>query len=121
MTDFGLLSIMIVLVVYSNLVMKARAVVHADVYAVSSAYNYILALALDWWVWTAGVATAIAALLWLFVIRKMELSVAQPTLAITFVAVPLAAAAFLGEPLPLPRIAGLVLIVAGVILVTRTA
>jgi drug/metabolite transporter (DMT)-like permease len=49
------------------------------------------------------------------------LSIAQPIMASVFVIVPFGSYIFLNEPLPPMRIIGLVLIAAGVVVVTRTA
>jgi drug/metabolite transporter (DMT)-like permease len=121
MTNFAFLLTSIVLVVYSNLVVKARAGVHAHGGADASVLRYLADMLLDPLVWTAVMAMGIGAVTWLLAIRQLQLGVAQPAMSLVFVIVPLAAAFFLGEPLPALRIAGLVLIVAGVLLVARTA
>jgi drug/metabolite transporter (DMT)-like permease len=121
MMNIAFLMTSIVLVVYSNLMVKSRAVVHADLSDETGVIWYIFAMFLDPWAWTAYVATGLAAVIWLLPLRQLDLGVAQPAFALVFVAVPLAAAGVLGEPLPPLRIAGLVFIVAGVLLVAKTA
>jgi drug/metabolite transporter (DMT)-like permease len=119
--DMALLFGAVVLMIYSNVVLKFRATVNSGEQHSASLVDYFLAMLRDPMVWTAGMATAAAMLLWMVAIRRVELSVAQPTIALIFVAVPLAAAYFLDEALPPLRIVGLVLIASGVVLVARTA
>jgi drug/metabolite transporter (DMT)-like permease len=58
-------------------------------------------------------------LLWIHVLRSVELSRVYPLMALSFVLVPLASALFFGDTLSLPYFAGVLLIVAGVVLITR--
>lgn len=120
-TDVATLIGAILLMTYSNIVMKSRAVINSGPLHSTSVSNYLLAMLCDPIVWSAGVATAAAAIFWVLAIRRVELSVAQPMLASIFVAVPLLAAYFLGEALPPLRIIGLFLIASGVFIVARTA
>ena len=121
MRDLVLVAGAVLLMIYSNVVMKLRAVANSGPTHSASLIEYALAMVRDPMVWSAGIATATAIALWLLAIRRVELSVAQPMLASIFVAVPLAAAYFLGEGLPSLRIAGLVLIAIGIVLVAITA
>lgn len=50
---------------------------------------------------------------WLIVLSQLDVSVAYPLLSVNFIAVPLLAHWILGEKLPLCRIIGAILIVAG--------
>lgn len=59
----------------------------------------------------------LAAILWLMILSRLELSYAYPMLALTYVLVPLAAHVFLGETLSVGRWAGILIIVAGVLVV----
>jgi len=76
---------------------------------------------LDPWTWSALIAAMATGLLYVILLRHLELSVLQPLFALVFAVVPLAAMFILGEQLPPLRIAGLVLIVLGVVLVGQTA
>ena len=62
----------------------------------------------------------VAATAWILAIRKLDLGVAQPVMALVFIAVPIASYFFLNEALPPLRVAGLVLITLGVFIVART-
>jgi drug/metabolite transporter (DMT)-like permease len=77
-------------------------------------------MALDPWVWSTVSAAVATGLLYLIALRELELGIAQPLFALVFVLVPLAATFILGEHLPPLRIAGLVLIFVGVMLVEQT-
>jgi drug/metabolite transporter (DMT)-like permease len=121
MLNAALLTGVILLASYSNIIIKIRAVRHGGGLTNSSIASYFLTMAMDPWVWTSAIAVALAAALWLQVLRRVELSIAQPIMALTFVLAPLAAALFLNESLPPLRLGGIGLILLGVIFVARTA
>lgn len=58
-------------------------------------------------------------LLWIHVLRSEALSRVYPLMALSFVLVPLASARVFGDTLSAPYVAGVALIVAGVVLITR--
>jgi drug/metabolite transporter (DMT)-like permease len=118
--SIGLILLSVLLSVYTNVLLKSRATALSGDGS-DSWFAYIWAMARDPWVWSAAVSTSLGMLLSLIALRYLDLSVAQPIFALIFVLIPLAAALFLGEHLPLLRIAGLVLIFVGVVLVAQTA
>jgi multidrug transporter EmrE-like cation transporter len=70
----------------------------------------------------AGLALyGVGAVLWLFVLGRAQLSLAYPFVGMGFILTMLAGAMVLGEPVGAARIAGTLLIVAGCVLVARTA
>jgi multidrug transporter EmrE-like cation transporter len=111
----------ILLASYSNLMIKARADHFNGSMSTWDLPGYFIHLALDVWTWTAVLSFIIATICWLLVVRRIDLSVAQPAMALTFVIVPLAASQLFNEPLPPLRVAGLVLIFIGVVFVARTS
>jgi drug/metabolite transporter (DMT)-like permease len=115
-----LILIAVVLVAFANVALKVRITALGGGPS-TSWFSYILSLALDPWVWSAVIAAVGAGLLYVISLRQLELSVVEPLFALVFVLVPLAAVFILGEHLPPLRIAGLVLIFVGVILVGQTA
>ena len=121
MKDMAPLVSAVLLMIYSNVVMKMRAVANSGPHHVTGVVDYLLAMLRDPLVWTAGAATAGAMVLWLISIRRVDLSVAHPMIASIFVAVPLAAVYFLNEPMPPLRGLGLALIAFGILLVAKTA
>src|ERR1700722_9369095 len=54
---------------------------------------------------------------WMAVLMRMDLNRAFPLTALGYVTVPVLAFAFFGEHLPLPRIAGIGLIIVGVVMI----
>lgn len=63
----------------------------------------------------------LGAAFWLIVLSKLELSLAYPMLALTYVLIPLAAQFILGEQVPGLRWLGVGLIFAGVLVVAQTS
>jgi drug/metabolite transporter (DMT)-like permease len=119
-TSVWLVPIAIVLMAYANIVLKLRILALGESSSVSW-LPYLLSMLLDPWTWSALTAAMATGLLYVILLRQLELSVLQPLFALVFAVVPLAAMFILGEQLPPLRIAGLVLIVLGVVLVGQTA
>jgi drug/metabolite transporter (DMT)-like permease len=61
----------------------------------------------------------LSTLLWVWILRLMPLNIAYPFMALAFVLVPLLCYFLLSEPLAWKNLYGTVLIVAGVIIVSR--
>jgi undecaprenyl phosphate-alpha-L-ara4N flippase subunit ArnF len=84
----------------------------------------ISTLPLDALAWTAGglVCYALAMLLWMLALSRYELSFAYPLLSITYILVYLGAILLpaLDETISLQKTLGILLIVAGVVFVTRS-
>ena len=115
-----LVPIAVVLMAYANIVLKLRIGALGGNSSVSW-LSYLLAMMLDPWTWSALIAAVATGLLYVVLLRNLDLSVVEPLFALVFVVVPLAAMFILGEHLPPLRIAGLVLIFIGVVLVGQTA
>lgn len=62
---------------------------------------------------------AISAIAWLFVLQKFPLSVAYPTLAVTYIAIVIASFLFLQEPISTSKTFGILLIFTGVFFLYR--
>jgi drug/metabolite transporter (DMT)-like permease len=62
-----------------------------------------------------------SAAVWLYLLTKLDISVVQPILALTYVATPILAIIFLDEKVPLIRWLGILIIIFGVFVVARTA
>jgi len=70
---------------------------------------------------TLGLACyAVSAVLWIAVVSKFDLSLAYPMVSVAYVAVFLASWFLFGEKISAVRLAGLVLIVAGVVVISRS-
>lgn len=61
----------------------------------------------------------VGTILWLFALRQMDLSLAYPFVAMSFVMVAGAGILFLGEPVSPTRLAGLLLIILGLLVMAR--
>ncbi len=64
---------------------------------------------------------AVASVLWIVVLSRAPLSLAYPMLSLGYVIVLLASAYVFGETIPVVRVAGILAIVAGLILVSSSA
>lgn len=62
-----------------------------------------------------------AALCYMFALRKIPVSVAFPSVGLSYVLVALLAFWLYGEPLTMPKLAGIALVCGGIVLITRAA
>ena len=112
-----LLAAAIALSIYSQLTMKSRALVHSSASNSSVDHlQYLTLMATDWRVVSAAGATFLAGVCWLLAIQRLDLGYAFPSMALSFVLMPVASNLFLGEPLPLAQFVGLGLVLVGVTL-----
>jgi multidrug transporter EmrE-like cation transporter len=101
--------------VYSQLMMRARALVHsAKLLGAQSKLHYLVLMFTDIGVLSALLAAFLAGICWMLVLGRLELSYAYPFVAFTFVLVPVGSWLLFGEPLPAMQLFGIALIVAGV-------
>jgi drug/metabolite transporter (DMT)-like permease len=63
----------------------------------------------------------LSAVVWLYLLTKLDVSYVQPILALTYVLTPILAIIFLGESVPPMRWLGIAIIIFGVFVVARTA
>jgi len=76
--------------------------------------KFVLQLVTNPWIVSAFLAAAIAAVTWMLAMTKLELSHAYPFMASTFVLVLAGSAWLFNEQVTLPKVVGLLLIVAGI-------
>jgi drug/metabolite transporter (DMT)-like permease len=101
--------------VYSQLMMRSRALVHAaELHGAQSKLHYLVLMFTDVGVLSALLAAFLAGVCWMMVLGRLEVTYAYPFMAFTFVLVPFGAWTLLGEPLPAIQLLGIALIVAGV-------
>jgi drug/metabolite transporter (DMT)-like permease len=110
-----LLSAVLALTVYGQLIIKARALAHAMESGNPNRFRYLLAMLTDPGVISGVGAAAVAAVLWILAIERLQVGYAYPFMALSFVLVPLGAMALFGERMPPTQFLGLGLIVSGVI------
>jgi multidrug transporter EmrE-like cation transporter len=101
--------------VYSQMIMKSRALVHSAGANLSGGYlEYLIGMATDWRVLSAASATFAAGVCWLLALQRLELGYAFPFMALSFVLIPVFSNLFLGEPLPMVQLFGLGLVLVGI-------
>ena len=115
MRSFLLLSAVLALTVYGQLIIKARSLAHsASGTAAAAKFGYLTAMFSDPAVLSGLAAAALAAVAWVLLLERLEIGFAYPFMALSFVFVPLGAKLFLAESLPPIQILGMALIVLGV-------
>lgn len=82
-------------------------------------WRAIVSLGLNGWFVAAILLYGAATVLWISVLRELPLSRAYPFIALGFVLVPIAGRIFFDEVLDLRYFAGVVLIMAGILLTIR--
>lgn len=80
----------------------------------------VVVLGTSAWFWAGMVCYGASLCVWLAALSKAPVSVAYPMLSIGYVVVAAISVLWLGETLTLPKVAGIALICAGVVLVSRT-
>ena len=82
---------------------------------------FLLKLLLDPFVFSGFASAFIASLFWMAAMTKFDVSYAYPFMSLSFVLVFLFAALLFKEPVTIYKIAGLILIVAGIFISSRSA
>jgi len=110
----------ILLTVYAQLVFKWQ-VAMAGTFPVGSMERilFLLRVLFNPWVISSYVTALLASLFWMAALTQFELSYAYPFISLTFVLVLLLSGVFFHEPITRPKILGVLLIVAGVIVGSR--
>jgi drug/metabolite transporter (DMT)-like permease len=108
------------LVTASEILLKRGAMATAQV----SAPPWLMRLGFvtlgSWWTW-AGIAIYIVSFFnWLYVLRRVPLSIAFPLASVVHVLIPLGSWAFLGEHISPIRWGGILLILFGIALIARS-
>jgi multidrug transporter EmrE-like cation transporter len=114
LSSISLLLAVVLLTVYGQLVIKARAIVHvAEVNG--GKLQYLLAMFTDFGVLSGLAAAVIASGCWMMAIERLDVGYAYPFMALSFVLVPIGSMFLFKEPLPPIQLLGIALIIAGVI------
>jgi drug/metabolite transporter (DMT)-like permease len=77
---------------------------------------FLIRLAVDPWVLSAGLAAFLAGLTWMAALTQLELSHAYPFVSVTFILVLVMSAVFFGESITAYKAVGMSLIVGGLII-----
>lgn len=106
----------IFLTVYGQIAIKWQ-VVEAGAFPIDpeGQFRFLAKLLLNPWVISALAAALLAAVSWMAAMTKLDLSHAYPFMSLAFVLVLVCSALIFHEPVTLPKIAGLILITAGIV------
>jgi multidrug transporter EmrE-like cation transporter len=114
------IALTVVLTVYGQLVFKWRVDDAGDFpSAGSDRLDYLLRLFLDPWVISVFVSALLASVTWALALTRFELSFAYPFMALSFVLVLAFGGVFLSESVTVAKVAGVSLIVLGLIVASR--
>jgi uncharacterized membrane protein len=118
---FASVAATVTLTVYGQLVFKWR-VDHAGSFPSGNAQRleYLARLFLDPWVISVLVTALLASITWALALTRFELSFAYPFMALSFVLVLLFGATFLDESMTVAKLIGVMLIVLGLVIGSRT-
>jgi drug/metabolite transporter (DMT)-like permease len=110
----------VILTVYGQVVFKWR-IDEAGAFPTATAerLEYVGRLFLDPWVVSVFASALLASVTWALALTRLELSFAYPFMALSFVLVLISGAVFLSESLTFPKVAGVTLIVLGLVIVGR--
>lgn len=106
----------IVLTCYGQLILKWRIPMYGQLPEhLIRKVIFLVSLFLDPYIFSSFGAAFIAGLCWMSVLNKLPLSHAYPFMAATFAIVLLGCALFFDEPLNWPKVLGVLLIMAGIV------
>lgn len=109
----------ILLTTYGQIVIKWQVMLPQQADATFQGWPPLLLLLLRPWIISALLAAFLASFCWMVAMTKLELSRAYPFMALNFLIVALLAVPLFGEALTKPKIVGLLLVVAGLIVLSR--
>jgi drug/metabolite transporter (DMT)-like permease len=111
---YGATAATILLTVYGQLIVKWQ-VNRAGRFpsANSKRIEYLVKLTFNPWVLTAFLAALLAALAWFIVLSHFNLSSVYPFLSLTFVLTLFLSAPLFGEPITIPKVAGVFIVLGG--------
>ncbi len=98
-----------------------RPLAHFSDFSPTTLGSAILILSKSLPFWTGMVCYGASVCVWLAALSKAPVSTAYPMLSLGYVAVAVVSVMWLGESMTLPKVLGIALICAGVILVSRSS
>jgi multidrug transporter EmrE-like cation transporter len=101
------------------LLRKAMLGVNGSIFG-GNACRALLGIAFNPYLDVGMLCYGISILIWLFVLSKLEVSIAYPFQSIGYVIAAIVAVQFLGEGIPMARMAGIGLICAGLVFIARS-
>ena len=119
-TGFAFVFGSIFFTVYGQLVVKWQvSKAGALPVSLSEKVHFLIALILNPWIISAMAAGFAALICWLAAMTKFELSYAYPFMSLAFVLVLILSALFLNEPITMPKVGGVLLVMAGIVVASR--
>lgn len=113
--SYWYIALTVVFTVYGQLILKWAIGRHASFAAEGDKSLFVLKLLLDPWIISGFAAAFLASLAWMAAVSKLDLSHAYPFMSLNFVIVVFLSGWLFGEPLTAMKLAGLGLIVAGIV------
>lgn len=75
----------------------------------------------NWWLLASGLSMAAASVIWFYILKHNDLSLAYPLISISYIFGTLAAVFIFKETVPITRWVGVLFIMIGVVFLTRQA
>lgn len=106
----------ILLTVYGQVVIKWQVMNAGSIPPdLTGKFNFLFQLLLNPWIISAYAAALLASVFWMAAMTKLQLSHAYPFMSATFVLILILSSLLFHEPVTWPKLVGLGLIVAGII------
>ncbi|WHZ19739.1 MAG: hypothetical protein OJF55_001888 [Rhodanobacteraceae bacterium] len=116
MMSWLLVLLTILFTVYGQIAIKWQVVLAGSLpHDQAAKALFVIRLLLNPWIISALIAAFLAAVCWIGAMTKLPLSRAYPFMALNFILVTIFASVLLGESITWPKIAGLALIVGGLV------
>jgi drug/metabolite transporter (DMT)-like permease len=106
--------------VYSQLIMRWRVDEAGPLpFSLPDQVGYVSRLLMNAWVMSGIIATFLAGISWMLAMTKFEISYAYPFVSLTYVLVMAASFFLFGESMSLTKVAGTIVVVAGITLIAQ--
>jgi len=107
--------------VYGQLIIKARISRYGELPASGyEKFHFILSALMDPWILSGLVSAFVASIFWIAAMTKFDISYAYPFMSSAFILVYVLSVALFAEPVTWAKSIGLVLIVAGIFVTSRS-
>ena len=115
----GFVLLSVALLSTAQFIIKSRLNVHGNVpLSPNDLLVYVWVLLQDWRMWVGGVSLVLASLSWYIAVSRLPLSVAFPIAALAYPIVFLGSVVILREPFSWTAMAGNLLLVIGIVMIT---
>lgn len=116
----GLVILTVLLTVYGQMIAKWRVLQAGSLPPdLAKKITFLTSLLFDPWIISGILAAFLAALSWMAVLTKLQLSYAYPFMSLAFVLVLILSAVLFHEAVTVSKVLGLLLIIAGIIVTSR--